>query len=31
MTGQAIAVTDVQRDPRFAKDVAEATNTSRKG
>ena len=26
MTGQAIAVADVQRDPRFAKDVAEATN-----
>jgi signal transduction protein with GAF and PtsI domain len=26
MTAQAIAVTDVQRDPRFAKDVAEATS-----
>lgn len=26
MTGQAIAVADVQRDPRFAKDVAEATS-----
>jgi signal transduction protein with GAF and PtsI domain len=25
MTGQGIAVSDVQRDPRFAKDVAEAT------
>jgi signal transduction protein with GAF and PtsI domain len=25
MTAQGIAVTDVQRDPRFAKDVAEAT------
>ena len=26
MTAQAIAVTDVQRDPRFAQDVAEATS-----
>ena len=26
MTGQGIAVADVQRDPRFAKDIAEATN-----
>lgn len=26
MTGQGIAVADVQRDPRFAKDVAEATS-----
>jgi len=26
MTAQAIAVTDVQRDPRFAKDMAEATS-----
>lgn len=25
MSGQAIAVADVQRDPRFARDVAEAT------
>jgi GAF domain-containing protein len=26
MTGQGIAVADVERDPRFAKDVAEATS-----